>query len=556
MVAEGSANGTRLLAAFGPGSRLAGYLLEEQIGAGGMAVVFRAVDERLGRRVALKILAPGLASDQVFRQRFTREWRAAAAVDDPYIIPVHDAGEAEGVLFIAMRLVPSKDVRTLVHEQGPLPPARVAAIIAQVASALDAAHAAGLVHRDVKPANMLIDIRPGRADHVYLADFGISKGATFVGLTGTGQFLGSPDYIAPEQIQGRDVDGRADQYALACAAFELLAGAPPFQRDQGMAIIWAHLSEPPPSLCARIPGLPAAVDIPLATAMAKEPQDRFPSCQEFAAALSAALGIQPHIPRVASSPTADEAVSDSRRPPEGEAVTETRRPPGDEAVTDAGRPPEGEPMNDAGRPPEGETVTDSRPPPGEEAPTRGRGPARRVVVVSGAVIGACLVYLGIAAAASWPPFGVSRAQAALSALIPQSIKANGSCKATPPPSYAYSATAAFRCIPQGNVAFFVNYYLYPSRSTLNYAYRNWVTVQAGTNENSGSCGSFTIFTRCETRYSSGRVLEYYITSDGNIICTAQKQLLIVELFPQGSGDNTAMLHWWARAPRPWIVNSG
>src|SRR5215469_6580658 len=146
----------------GPGSLVAGYRLEEQVGAGGMAVVFRAVDERLGRRVALKILAPAFASDQAFRQRFIRESRAAAAVDDPYIIPVYEAGEAEGVLFIAMRLVPGEDVRSLLHEQGPLEPGRAAASVSQVASALDAAHAAGLVHRDVKPANMLIDIRPNR----------------------------------------------------------------------------------------------------------------------------------------------------------------------------------------------------------------------------------------------------------------------------------------------------------------------------------------------------------------------------------------------------------
>jgi len=292
-VSQGPADAARgLLASFGPGSRLAGYVLEEQVGAGAMAVVFRAVDERLGRRVALKILAPALAADQAFRQRFIRESRTAAAVDDPYIIPVYEAGEADGVLFIAMRLVPGKDVKTLLHEQGPLPPGRVAAIIGHAASALDAAHAAGLVHRDVKPANMLIDIRPGRLDHVYLADFGISKSAmSSVGLTGTGQVLGTPDYMAPEQIEGGAVDGRADQYALACAAFELLAGRPPFQRDQGVAVIWAHLSVPPPALGSLRPGLPEAADAVFARALAKAPVDRFSSCQEFAAALSTALGL-------------------------------------------------------------------------------------------------------------------------------------------------------------------------------------------------------------------------------------------------------------------------
>jgi len=157
------------------GSRVAGYLLEEQAGAGGMAVVFRARDERLGRPVALKVLAPGLAADADFRRRFLRESRAAAAVDDPHIIPVYEAGEAGGVLFIAMRYVSGGDVRGLLRREGPLPPGRVAAVISPVASALDAAHAAGLVHRDVKPGNMLIDARPGRPDHVYLSDFGLAR---------------------------------------------------------------------------------------------------------------------------------------------------------------------------------------------------------------------------------------------------------------------------------------------------------------------------------------------------------------------------------------------
>ena len=249
------------LAGFTAGSQVAGYRLERQVGAGGMAVVFRARDERLGRRVALKILAPALASDEGFRQRFLQESRAAAAVDDPHIIPVYEAGEADGVLFIAMRYVPGGDLRSLIRRAGPLPPARVDAIISPVASALDAAHAAGLVHRDVKPANMLIDARPGRADHVYLSDFGLSKAALSpADLTGTGQFLGTADYISPEQIKGEPVDGRADQYALACAAFELLTGAPPFRRDDVLAVIYAQASEPPPPLTSRRPDLPPEAD--------------------------------------------------------------------------------------------------------------------------------------------------------------------------------------------------------------------------------------------------------------------------------------------------------
>ena len=282
---------------FAPGSRIAGYLLEEQIGQGGMAVVFRAHDERLDRRVALKILAPALAADEAFRQRFIRESRAAAAVDDPHIIPVFEAGEASGVLFIAMRFVRGGDVRSLVSQFGPLPPGRVAEITSQVASALDAAHGRGLVHRDVKPANMLLDASSGsgRPDHVYLSDFGLSKGSLQAsGLTGTGTFLGTLDYISPEQIEGKPVDGRADEYALACAAFELLTGTPPFQRDEAMAVMYAQLSEPPPAVTARRPDLQAGVDAVFAKALAKAPADRYPNCREFSDALREAFGIRPY----------------------------------------------------------------------------------------------------------------------------------------------------------------------------------------------------------------------------------------------------------------------
>ena len=168
-----------------------------------------------------------------------------------------------------------------------------------MASALDAAHAAGLVHRDVKPANILVDARAGRPDHVYLSDFGVSKGAvSSVSLTGTGQFLGTPDYSAPEQIQGRVVDGRADQYALACVAYQLLTGEMPFERDQGLAVLLAHLSEPPPSLVSRRPDLPEAADRVLARALAKVPEKRYGSCGDFADALREALGLAPYHPRL------------------------------------------------------------------------------------------------------------------------------------------------------------------------------------------------------------------------------------------------------------------
>ncbi len=281
---------------FGVGSHIAGYRLDEQIGRGGMAVVFRAYDPRLERRVALKILAPELGRDEEFRLRFIRESRAAAAVDHPNIIPIYEAGEADGVLFIAMRFVEGRDVQTLINQQDPLPTVRVCDIVAQVASALDAAHAHGLVHRDVKPGNMLREATSGRAhsDHVYLSDFGLSKHSLSVSaLTSAGQFLGTLNYVAPEQIEGRPVDGRTDEYALACSAFEMLAGQPPFRREESLAIMWAQLSSAPPSLTGMRPDLPAALDAVMARALAKAPGDRYGSCLDFASALRRACGFDP-----------------------------------------------------------------------------------------------------------------------------------------------------------------------------------------------------------------------------------------------------------------------
>ena len=288
----------------GPGDKVAGYLLEEQIGQGGMAVVYRAYDERLDRRVALKVLAPSLAADNAFRTRFIRESRAAATVEHPNIIPVYDAGDAGGCLFISMRYVQGGDVRSLLADGKGLPPARAWNIINQVGSALDMAHSHNLVHRDVKPANMLIDASAKEVqrdvntsgpvtEHIYLSDFGISKQTVASNLTSTGQFVGTLDYIAPEQIEGQAIDGRADQYSLACAAFELLCGVPPFTGPNIFALINSHLSEQPPLVSKLQPGLPASVDRVLGKAMDKAPARRYATCAQFAADLGRALGLVP-----------------------------------------------------------------------------------------------------------------------------------------------------------------------------------------------------------------------------------------------------------------------
>jgi hypothetical protein len=310
---RGAADG--VVASFAAGSRIAGYRLEERIGQGGMAVVFRARDEQLDRLVALKILAPALAGDVEFRRRFTSESRKAAAIDDPHIVPVFTAGEADGVLFIAMRYVAGGDAQSLLNRAGPLPPGRVVDIISPVASALDAAHRAGLVHRDVKPSNMLMDVLPGRPDHVYLSDFGLSKAvASTSGITSAGAVMGTLAYISPEQIRGPAVDGRTDQYALACSAFELLAGAPPFRRDEPMAVMYAHLQEPPPQLTSHRPDLPAALDGVLSRALAKTPADRYASCGQFAEALRAAFGFHPYRRDPAVMPEAADRSAETVRP--------------------------------------------------------------------------------------------------------------------------------------------------------------------------------------------------------------------------------------------------
>lgn len=277
---------------FAAGLQVAGYRLAEEIGRGSMALLYRAREERLGRLVALKILAPKLAEDEAFRRWFVDELRAVDAVRHPHIIPVFEVGEADGLVYIAMRYVPGGDARSLVLREGPLPPGRVTAILWQAASALDALHGAGLLHGDVKPANMLIDAAPGRPDWVYLSDVALSAAA--VSLPGAARIRPSLSTLAcmsPELIEGGRGDGRADQYALSAVAFELLTGWPPVWHDDASALLRAQLTRPPPRLTSRQPDLPPAADDVMARALAKAPQQRYDSCREFVAALAGALGL-------------------------------------------------------------------------------------------------------------------------------------------------------------------------------------------------------------------------------------------------------------------------
>ena len=275
------------------GSELGSYRIEALLGRGGMGVVFRAFDVRLDRMVALKVLPPELAADPRFRGRFLRESHTAASIDHPGIVPIYEAGEIDGLLFIAMRYVDGEDLGAVLRREHKLQPDRAVAIADELAEALDAAHARGLVHRDVKPSNVLLARHAGH-EHVYLADFGITKlVGTEATATESGQLVGTVAYAAPELIRGDAVDARADVYSLGCMLHECLTGEVPFARHSDVATIYAHLEDPPPAVTQRRPELPAAIDEVVARALAKAPGDRWPTAGAFAAAAASALGASP-----------------------------------------------------------------------------------------------------------------------------------------------------------------------------------------------------------------------------------------------------------------------
>ena len=296
------------------GTDLGPYRIERVLGRGGMGVVYLAEQRELGRKVALKLLPDELAQDADFRARFDRESHLAASIDHPNIIPLYEAGEIDGTAFLAMRFVDGVDLASRLHD-GPLGPTEAVGILAQVAGALDAAHARGLVHRDVKPGNVLLD-RTAQGEHAYLTDFGLTKQTgTESGLTRMGSFMGTPAYMAPEQIEGQEVDGRADQYSLACMAFELLTGSVPFTRDQEFAVAMAHVRDRPPAPTSLRPELPAAVDVVFAQAMAKDREARYSTCSAFVDDLRSALGGGAVVARpVPTEPRTSNAARRRRRP--------------------------------------------------------------------------------------------------------------------------------------------------------------------------------------------------------------------------------------------------
>ena len=339
------------------GSVLAGYRIEGLAGEGGMGRVYRATQLALNRQVAVKVIVPELAHDEDFRRRFQRESELSASIDHPNVVPVYEAGEADGRLFIAMRWVEGTDLRSVIVREGKLDPDRIVAIVEQVAAALDAAHSGGLVHRDVKPANVMLTSTHG-GEHVYLTDFGLTKRAESASaLTKTGAFVGTPDYMPPEQIRGERADARADVYALGCLMFHALTGRPPYDRDTEVAKMYAQLHDPPPTATGSVPGIPVGLDAVIARALAKDPGGRYPSAGDLGRAARAALTGTVGVP--AGAQPGDRSGRTGRRDPAADT-----RPAGPRDAA-AGRPSRRRRQPSRRRASAGSAVT---PPPAAAAP--------------------------------------------------------------------------------------------------------------------------------------------------------------------------------------------
>jgi hypothetical protein len=298
------------------GEEFAGYRIESRLGRGGMGILYLAAEPGLERRVALKLIAPEAAADDVFARRFAGESRIAASIEHPNVVPIYAAGEEVGVPWIAMRYVAGSDLGRRLAREGRLEPAEAVALIAQVGNGLDAIHAAGLIHRDVKPANVLLSGDPG-SEHAYITDFGVARNvATQSGLTQTGRFVGTLDYVAPEQISGASIDARVDVYALGCLLFKLLTGEVPFPREGEAARLYAHLHDPPPAPSLYAPTVPMALDDVVVRAMSKSPEDRYLSAGDLVRAAQAALsGTAVAVPERTVA-TGAAATRETPRPPE------------------------------------------------------------------------------------------------------------------------------------------------------------------------------------------------------------------------------------------------
>jgi YVTN family beta-propeller protein len=500
-----------------PGSVFAGHRIEGIAGRGGMGVVYRATHIALDHVVALKVIAPDLAGDERFRRRFADESRIAVSIRHPNVVPIHHAGEEDGLLFVTMDLIEGTDLRGLLRQHGSLAPDHAVRIVEPVASALDAAHAKGLVHRDIKPGNVLIEPRDGEGEHVYLTDFGLARAIEATsGITATGAFVGTLDYVAPEQIRGQRVDARADVYALGCVLFELLTGNPPFAaRDDKVAKMYAHLQEEPPSLRVLRPDLPGELDQAVARALAKEPDERFPSAGDLGRAAAAGSAGSPTVETERSVAVGAAAPG----PPEATIESERARAPA--------APPEPETVTAATLPEQAPATPDRVPPPAR----RSRAPL--LALIAGGIVAAVVAVILISGGGGEAPSTTTGAPAA------DGGRADGSSAA--------EAAVVGRPVPVGTVP-------------VNLAHGQgglWVTSRVG--------GSVSLVdgdpAKEVDRFSVPLKPEGVAVAEGSIWISAYDQPALLRLSPDGAVQDTIAV---GAAPGNvafgqgalWVANSG
>jgi serine/threonine protein kinase len=561
-----------------------------------MSCVYLAEHIRLGRKVALKVLASALSEDEGYRERFIRESRRAAELEHPNIIPIYDAGDDEGALYIAMRYVDGSDLKAIVKRDGPLHLGRALFMLEQVAGALDAAHEHDLVHRDVKPSNILVS-EP--SDRVYLTDFGVVKHTASRGLTKTGFFIGTVDYAPPEQIEGLPLDPRTDVYALGCVLYECLTGRAPFDREGEVAVMHAHLTEPPPKLTVPRPDLPKALNEVVATAMAKSKEDRYESCEDLIVAARDAALQRPTTMRsqlrdldsqgaplvVDSSPEPPPAVEPTVVPvpvePSPVPVSQETPQASAEAPVSQGSAEAPAQVAPPPEPPPGEPAPPPVTPPptqgGAEPPARGRPRVPRWLLTALLVIGAAAasgvaVYFATNSSSSPSSSGTSgstgttgpapQATTGVTGLIPAPLLKN-SCQVSPAPLVAGAVQSAV-CTPPANPAdrtlrFYPDRWeisIFPNTAALHSAY-DTLRRESDTGQNFGQCNGVAWGGESPWSHVSGKSAgkfagRRFCYFDGNvavIVWTHEKlgQASHIDMLAtarEGGSDHPALFNWW------------
>ncbi len=560
------------------GTVLAGYRVDSLLGRGGMSVVYLAEHMRLGRKVALKVLATPLAHDDSFRERFVRESQRAAELDHPNVIPIYDAGEIEGgdsdgLLYIAMRYVAGHDLRSLLKQEGRLSVGRTLFVLEQVAGALDAAHERSLIHRDVKPSNILID---DPSEHVYLTDFGVAKQTTAPDLTRTGVFIGTVDYAAPEQIEGLTLGPRTDVYALGCVLFECLAGRLPYDREAEVAVMHAHLTHPPPKLSELRPDLPRELDRVIAKSLAKSPDERFASASDLVdAAHSAVLHRRTTSVQAFESRLDDQPAAPPAEPPLVAATPD--QPPAAAPPPPSPAPPPPAPPPVAPEPVAAQAavaapaVEAAAPPPSAPSPARSglrlpRWAGTAALVAVAAVASATVAYLvarddgtSTALSTTTPGTGttttVAEAPASLAALVPRQLWKDCAVENQPAPGAVESAV----CL-QPNVIGAQNppdrwqISIYPDAAALHSAYANARALAAVT-KSGGRCdgtfwgGSGPWVHEGNPPKPGGDRFCYFDGNDAVIVWTHEKlgqpnHRDMLAIAREGGTDHAALYNWW------------